>query len=265
MPPAADALPVLDPSDYGPAKPGTRFELDLAMAFQPVVDINARTIVAYEALARGPNGKGEATMLARVTPENVADFDRKCRALAIETASALAADVPISVNILPSGIDDAEAFVNMTLWMMDEHDFPREKLMLEYCEPIKSVPMTNLKAICRLTRRAGIGTIMDNFGMGTGDLNWLATLRPRYLKLDPRLIHRISNDARRRSIIAGLQAICLDLDVGLIAKSVETEPDAAALYDCGITLFQGIAFAEPQQDLLPALASITWPTVTETA
>jgi len=259
MPPAtAAATPILDPADYGPSLPGTEFELDIMMAFQPVVDLERREILSYEALARGPNGKGEATVMARVTPQNSADFDRKCRAQAIEMAAVLGADVPVSINFFPGAVDDPEAFVNLTLWMAEEHDVAPDQLMLEYAQAERPVPIAHMKEICRLTRRARIATVLDDFGAGFAGISRLAVLRPSLVKLDQRLVHRVDTDPRRRAILSGLQAICLDLGIGLVAKGVETAAEVKALTDCGLTLFQGNLFSEPAVDALVGGDDIAW-------
>jgi EAL domain-containing protein (putative c-di-GMP-specific phosphodiesterase class I) len=49
---------------------GINFEIPFAMAFQPIVDIETGTPFAYEALVRGVDGAGAATILSRVTDEN---------------------------------------------------------------------------------------------------------------------------------------------------------------------------------------------------
>ena len=61
-------------------------DFDLAMAFQPIVDVTTGRPFAYEALVRGAGGEGAAAVLSRVTPENRYAFDQQCRVAAIEQA-----------------------------------------------------------------------------------------------------------------------------------------------------------------------------------
>ena len=63
------------------------------MAFQPIVDLEARTVFAYEALVRGIDGSPAATVLSRVTDENRYAFDQRCRVRAIELAAELGVDI----------------------------------------------------------------------------------------------------------------------------------------------------------------------------
>ena len=55
-------------------------------AFQPIVDIASHTVFAYEALIRGLNGEGTASVLAQATYQNRYRFDQECRIRSIRLA-----------------------------------------------------------------------------------------------------------------------------------------------------------------------------------
>ena len=63
---------------------------NIQMAFQPIVDIQAEKVYAYEALVRGEQGQGAGEVLAQITSDNMYSFDQTCRMTAIEQAAALA-------------------------------------------------------------------------------------------------------------------------------------------------------------------------------
>lgn len=260
MPPA-EAVAVSQPADdsaqyLGQATTEESFELEIYMAFQPVVDVSARRILSHEALVRGPSGRSEATVMARVNPKNQFDFERKCRVSAMETASALGLKEDLSINFMPSAVKDPEDFLQQVQWTADEFDFPVDRIMLEYSEFDQPNGIAHLKEICRLTRRAGVRTIIDDFGAGQSSLLRLAALRPAAMKLDQAFVRRIDADPRRRSIIAGTQAVCLDLGIDLIAKGVETQAELDALKECGIDHYQGNFFAEPALEFVHKPADI---------
>ena len=60
-------------------KNSIELDFDFEYAFQPIVDINTKTIFAHEALIRGPNGEGAHTILSKVNNDNTYRFDQACR------------------------------------------------------------------------------------------------------------------------------------------------------------------------------------------
>ena len=49
---------------------GVELDFDFTMAFQPILDMVERKPWAYEALVRGPDGRGAGWVLDQVTEEN---------------------------------------------------------------------------------------------------------------------------------------------------------------------------------------------------
>lgn len=64
-------------------------DFEVQMAFQPIVDVTTRTVYAYEALVRGAEGEGAASVIAQLRPEQLYRFDQTCRVKAIATAAQL--------------------------------------------------------------------------------------------------------------------------------------------------------------------------------
>ena len=215
------------------------------MAFQPVIDIETGAIVSHEALVRGPYGGDEASVKARVTERNRQDFDRKCWLAAIETAAALDIDVPISINFAASAVLDPDDLVQSIQWAADAHDFPLDLVILEFSETDGRASLAHMKEICRRTRAGGICTALDDFGAGDSGLSRLADLYPALVKLDVSLVRGIDTCKRRRVIVAGALAMCLDLGLEVVAKGVQAEAEMSALRDCGIRFMQGNLLAAP--------------------
>src|SRR3954469_23334186 len=89
----------------------------LAMAFQPIVDMETGQPFAFEALVRGPNGEGAAEVLGRVTAETRYAFDQQCRVAAIEQAVAagiLETGARLSINFLPNAVYSPIACIQLT-------------------------------------------------------------------------------------------------------------------------------------------------------
>jgi EAL domain. len=76
----------------------------LTMAFQPIVDLRARTVFAHEALVRGIRGEPAHEVLSSVDHENRYAFDQACRITAIRMAARVSPPALLSSNFLPNAV-----------------------------------------------------------------------------------------------------------------------------------------------------------------
>ena len=76
----------------------------IRMAFQPIIDWQSKSIFAYEALVRGPEGEGAGWVFQHINDDNKYYFDQACRVKAIETAAKLGCNSFLSINFLPNAV-----------------------------------------------------------------------------------------------------------------------------------------------------------------
>lgn len=239
-------------------RPGA-FDRPLAMAFQPIVDVAASRVFAYEALVRGPAGEPAGAVIETVGPAELYGFDQACRVVAIETAASLGlavSDGALAINFLPNAVYDPRACIRTTLQAAARSDFPTERLIFEINESETLAEPGHLAHIVAEYAAMGFRTAIDDFGAGHSNLNLLTRFRPDLVKLDIELVRGIDRDRRRRRIIGHMAALCRELGIEVIAEGIETPGECAALRDLGITLMQGFLFAEPGFRALP---SPSWP------
>jgi EAL domain-containing protein (putative c-di-GMP-specific phosphodiesterase class I) len=230
------------------------------MAFQPILDLETGRPFAYEALARGPNGEGAASVLGQVTSENRYAFDQRCRVKAIETAVAagiLETGARLSINFLPNAVYSPRACIQLTLKTASATGFPADRLIFEFTEQEEIVDAEHVAEIVRKYREMGFGTALDDFGAGHAGLGLLARFQPDLIKLDMELVRGIDSSLPRRVIVESVAAMCRGLGITLIAEGVETEAELAALRRIGIRYVQGYLIARPAFEALPAVAAGT--------
>ncbi|MGZ3181066.1 MAG: EAL domain-containing protein [Telluria sp.] len=219
------------------------FQFDYA--FQPIVDIERRTVFAHEALVRGPLGEGAGTVLSQVTEENRYRFDQACRVKAIKGASALGIREPISINFLPNAIYKPELCIRTTLEAARAHDFPLDRIIFEVTEGERVEDGKWFAQILREYRRCGFRTAIDDFGAGYAGLKLLADFQPDIVKLDMDLVRGIEHSRARREIVRALVRLCEDMAITVVAEGIETAIERDILRDAGIGLMQGYLFARP--------------------
>ena len=231
-------------------------EFDIAMAFQPIVDVETGLPFAYEALVRGSNGESASEVMARVTPENRYAFDQRCRVAAIEGAVAagiLQTGARLSINFLPNAVYSPVACIQLTLKTARATGFPTDRLIFEFTENEEFADTDHVKNIVGTYAKMGFGTAIDDFGAGHAGLGLLAKLQTDYIKLDMDLVREIEASLPRRLIVEAVIRLATSLGITVIAEGIETEAEYGVLRSIGVRYIQGYLLARPCFKALPAI------------
>lgn len=242
----------------GKCREAEPLDFQIAFAFQPIVDIAERRIVAHEALVRGPNGEGAWSVLSKVTDENRYQFDQACRVEAIRTAAELGIRERVSINFLPNAVYQPAACIQSTFRAAREHGFPIENIIFEVTEGEKVQDRPHLVNIFREYHRFGFRTAIDDFGAGYAGLDLLAEYQPDIIKLDMGLIRDIDTHRAKQAIVRGVMAMCRDLDIQVLAEGIETAAERDYLRDVGVRLMQGYLFSKPAFRAVGVIPQQAW-------
>lgn len=226
-------------------------DLELKMAFQPIVDVEQRSVFAYEALVRGADGASAGQVLGAVKPDELYSFDQTCRVLAIETAQRLGMETNLSINFLPNAVYEPASCIRLTLAAARKVGFSPDRLIFEITESEKIHDPDHALKIIKDYRQRGFLTAIDDFGAGYSGLNLLAQFQPHIVKLDMALTRDIDRDAVRRAIVAGVVGTCNALGCQIIAEGIERPEELDTLRNMGVSLFQGYLLARPGLESLP--------------
>ncbi|QEP44503.1 EAL domain-containing protein [Ectothiorhodospiraceae bacterium BW-2] len=226
-------------------------DFEITMAFQPIVDMRDRTILAYEALVRGTHGEGAAEVLSRVNESNRYTFDQSCRIKAIELAAELQIDCYLSINFLPNAVYRPEACIRATVAAAEYYHFPLEATIFEVSESERVIDPHHLQNIFNEYKNRGLMTAIDDFGAGFSDLQLLSRFQPHFLKLDIALCRGIAQDPKLYQKTATIIATAQAMKIEVIAEGIENLADLELLMALGLYYFQGYLFARPATEALP--------------
>lgn len=227
-------------------------------AYQPIVNVNTRTIFAHEALVRGPNGESAQSVLSKVNDHNRYQFDQACRVKAVATAARLGMQSYLSINFLPNAVYRPEACIQSTLKAAEDHHFPHEKIIFEVTEGEQLSDRAHLLDIFVKYHKMGFQTAIDDFGAGYSGLSLLSEFQPHILKLDMGLIRNIHLHPARQAIVKGIVLTSRLLNVQVLAEGIETRAERDFLADQGIELMQGYFFCRPVFQGLGQIAPDRW-------
>ena len=225
---------------------------EFTFAYQPIVDVELRSVVSFEALVRGPNNEPARWVLDQHTGEALRAFDIEARRRAIHLAVNLGLPCAINLNLLPETAQStgASAFMS-TVSMAEARGLDPARLVFEVSESETIAHFDRFVAQADLCRELGVQFAIDDFGAGHAGLNLLAEFQPDTLKLDMSLVRNIESKGPRQAIVRGVIRTCHDLGIDIVAEGVESLGEYGWLYGEGITLYQGYLFARPAFQALP--------------
>lgn len=218
------------------------------MAFQPIIDVSAKRIFAYEALLRTDEESLRRTDIFIATAERlgkVHQLGRTVRNAVAKAASEAPDDVLLFVNVHGLELTDEELFsANAGLSGL------AGKVILEITERTGLDPAAGPTRVAML-RKLGYRIAVDDLGAGYAALGALATLEPDIVKLDMSLVRSIDQHPVKQRVVAAIANLCKELGSRVVAEGVETKAELEVVTRAGIDLIQGYLFAKPQRGFAP--------------
>jgi diguanylate cyclase (GGDEF)-like protein/PAS domain S-box-containing protein len=228
----------------------------ISPVFQPIVDLDTGAVVAYEALARGPEGPLQspaALFGAAREADRLAELDEACRAAAFRAAVAqrIFDPVPVFVNVEPSVLDTAPLG---DLLAIAEGAPGRLRVVLEITERALATRPAELLATVQRVRSLGWGIALDDVGADAASLAFMPLLRPDVVKLDLSLVQQRPTPAVAE-IMNAVNAYAERSGALLLAEGIEDEGHLAMARGLGAALGQGWLFGRPAADVDPTVGA----------
>lgn len=216
-------------------------------AYQPIVDLQTGAVVAFEALARGPQGselESPAALFAQAERAGLAArLDVECQAAALRGAleRRLPSCLPLFVNTEPRWL--AEPWPSH-LAPLAERAGERLQVVMEITERALVGDPAGLLGAVRRIRSAGGGVALDDVGADPASLALMPFIEPDVIKLDLRLVQ----ERTRGDVAAIINAVIAQAERSgavIVAEGIETQEHRNRALAMGATLGQGWLFGRP--------------------
>ena len=225
-----------------------RFSLDgIHCHYQPVVDLERRTVVGYEALCRGAAGSRLEPPLELFAAARRAgrlnETDWACRRASLRGAlqAGLRPPLKLFINVEPSALG-GESPDRMS--GLSEDALSQLDLVVEFTErAITESPAELLRSINRV-RQLGGAVAIDDVGPGGAPLAIVPLVRPDVVKLDLSIVHNPTNRESAR-VAAAMSAYSEAAGARVVAEGIEREEHVMSALALGATLGQGWLFGRP--------------------
>ncbi len=255
---------VLDEAMHTRAEGRLRLESDLRSAlsehqfrilYQPVVELNTRTVSSFEALLRW-----EHPTQGMISPYRFLEAAEDtgilvsighwlmvevCRQLK-EWQAGRGSDnsVNITVNVSARQFSDAH-LANDIQEALRETAADPSRLQLEITESIASAdPKLTITVLAHL-KHLGIGVILDDFGIGSASLRGLQQFPLDALKIDRSLVNDMQADRSCSDLVEMIITIAHKMGLRVIAEGIETARQFERLLELGCDFGQGYYFSQP--------------------
>jgi EAL domain-containing protein (putative c-di-GMP-specific phosphodiesterase class I) len=227
-------------------------EGDLALAYQPMIDLQRGMIIGVEALLRwshasqGPIGPDVFIPLAEHSGliGRITTYVLEAAATQAQAWREAGLDVTVSVNLSVRDLQrpGLAAAIGATL---ERHELPAARLQLEITEG--SVMDQPDRALATLQELAGVGVglSVDDFGTGYSSLAYLQRLPVNELKIDRSFVLGLAGSSSDGEIVRSTVGLGHNLGLSIVAEGVEDERSLAFLRDVGCDIAQGFFIARP--------------------
>ncbi|MFP5369766.1 MAG: EAL domain-containing protein [Actinomycetes bacterium] len=227
---------------------GVLAEAELWSAYQPIVSLADRSVVAHEALLRGTVdgreiGGGDLFFVAERAGW-LHRLDRIARESAIAGAEPWLGTDDLYINFSPSSLYRPQVCLASTERAVDDAGIAPEQLVLEVVESSAVADRGHLISALDHFRSLGWRVALDGVGAGWDSLSLLTAVRPDVVKLDKRLVQDLP-DERARTVLTAVTEAAHSLDAVVVAEGVETERLADEVTALGADLGQGWLFGRP--------------------
>ncbi len=240
-------------SELGPAIANHEFEL----YYQPIVELESRRTVGYEALARWHHPRHGLLLPAAFVPvAEETGLISELGAHVLDQACAFLRSDPdghaqVFVNVSPSQLS-RESFPELVRAALDRHGVPAARLGIELTESsVLHATGSSYRALQELAE-IGIDLVLDDFGTGYSAVAALLASPIRGIKLDRSFTSRLGVDPQADLVTRALGGMVEALGFRGVAEGVETEAQCAAVQGHGWKYGQGWLFGRPEPMGLPS-------------
>ena len=216
-----------------------RGELDVV--FQPIVELDTRETVGFEALSRfaaRPQRGPEAWFAEAHEVGLGAELELHAIERACERSRALPHGMFMAVNVSPATTERPEL-----IELLGDADV--DHIVLEVTEHARVDDYRRFRLALARVRELGAQLAVDDAGAGFASLRHVLELDAEFIKLDGSLTRSLELDPRRRSLASALIEFGRESGASVLAEHIESELQLSELRRLGVAYGQGYHLGRP--------------------
>lgn len=229
--------------------------LKVVPVFQPVISINKRGIIGFEALSRGTclecgkNLNGCDIFNSQAELKDLYEIDLAVRENAFrefaqvykndkELMLFINFDIALSENRIES--------IDLVRKLCIDYAIDPENVVIEINEAgVESYEV--LKLFVKSFRYHNFVIALDDVGAGCANFDRIALVKPDIIKVDKSIVKDISGSYHKQEIFQTISGLALRIGAFVLAECLEKEEEILVALGLGSTLLQGYYFLHPQE------------------
>lgn len=225
----------------------------LALCYQPIIDLNDGTPVAAEATVhwlhptRGLSPPHQflpvlehGSLLSPYTDWLLHEaLAERARWTDLDPA------LPVSINLCAASLLDRD-LPRRVAGALSDAGVKAHQLMVEVADATTVGAMTTGDAVLEELGDLGVRIAVDDFGSGCSSLTRLIRVPASYLKISPKIVNDLLGSPQAHAIVTAAAELARTIDLRVVAVGVRTPEHLLAARDAGANAAQGPAIAAPQ-------------------
>ncbi|MEO0589243.1 MAG: GGDEF domain-containing phosphodiesterase [Pseudomonadota bacterium] len=225
----------------------------ISVKLQPKVDMQSGLFVGAEALARWTDQqRGEIPPVRFIIQCERAgrldDLTKRVMEKSMRASIELEQrKLPSKVSVNVSAIQFVDSrIVDLVEMALSATDADPRNIMIEVTETARVENLVRARAIMEEIKALGIDFSIDDFGVGSGNLDALYGLPFDEMKIDRMFANEVARCDRARAVVASLLDLSRAFGIRSVVEGIDHLNTFEALRDMGGDLAQGFCIARPQ-------------------
>jgi len=221
----------------------------LYSVYEPIVEVETRTVFGYEALARGPEGSelhSPAKLFQRATEQDLLfQLDCLCRERGLDGARDLPGGAKLFLNVRPTTIHDPNFRAEALERTLARCQLSPSDVVFEISEQESIGNFEIFREVRDYYGKLGFQIALDDTGAGYASLEAVMELAPEFIKVDRAFVAGIDEDSSRQELLRALQSLAQRLGSRIIGEGLDTLEELETLRHLQIPYGQGWLFGKP--------------------
>jgi predicted signal transduction protein with EAL and GGDEF domain len=227
----------------------------LELNYQPILSVQDRRVVSFEALMRWRHPKlGYVSPIEFIPLAEETGLISDMGAWALKTACRAAAtwpeEIAVSVNLSAAqfrapNVDNDDAIEQIVRDALSGANLAPGRLQLEVTETLLLHDKSETWAALGKLKALGISIALDDFGTGYSSLSYLRRFPFDKIKIDKSFVSDIGEHSDSITIVQAISDLASTLGMTCVAEGVETEEQLRLIETARCEEMQGFLFSKP--------------------